>query len=321
MKLSGLRYAVGVGALIVLAGCGGSSSQVGVPVALPQHESASALLVHGHSWMAPEARNEDLLYLSNVHAQSVDVYSYPRGTLVGSLTGFGKPRSECSDAAGDVWIADVGGLDVIEFPHGGTAPIVALNTAGPPMGCAVDPVSGDLAVTGGTNGIVLSVFRHTVRGGWLGPSKFSATNMHGAFCGYDAQGNLFLDEQSGKGAVRFAELSHHGRVLKAVTLSQNVVAPGQVQWDGTNLAVGDAGVSPAVIYQFAMSGGTGTESGSTTLDGTKSVRQFWIQGRTVVAPDPNNGVVDFFSYPAGGSPSATIAARAYGAAVSLAPDH
>ncbi len=321
MKLSGLRYVIGVGALIVLAGCGGASSQVGMPGALPQPESVSALPLQGHSWMAPAAKNEDLLYLSNVRGQSVDVYSYPQGVLVGSLTGFGKPRSECSDAAGNVWIADVGGLDVIEFPHGSTTPIVALDTAGPPMGCSVDPVSGNLAVTGGTNGIVLSVFRHTARGGWLGPAKFSATNMRGEFCGYDAQGNLFVDEASGKGAFRFAELSYHGRVLKSVTLGQNIVAPGQVQWDGTNLAVGDAGVSPAVIYQFAMSGSMGTETGSTTLGGTKSVREFWIQGGTVVAPDPNSGVVDFFNYPAGGSPAATIAARAYGAAVSLAPAH
>ena len=177
MNLPGLRYAAGCVAFVVLAGCAGLPSQSGVPAAVPQRAVDGTHLAAGRSWMAAEAKSEDLLYVTNVRAQAVDVYAYPQGKLVGKLTGFGQPRSECADGAGDVWIADAGGFDVIEYSHAGVKPIVALNTAGSPQGCSVDPVTGNLAVTGGTNGIVLSVFRRTVHGGWQGPAKYTATNM------------------------------------------------------------------------------------------------------------------------------------------------
>ena len=92
-----------------------------------------------------------------------------------------------------------------------------------------------------------------------------------------------------------------------------------MQWDGTYVAVGDAAASPSVLYQFSISGGAGTEAGSTTLGNTTTVRQFWIQGGTIVAPDLGGHDVGLFNYPAGGSPGNTIAGvSAYGATVSLA---
>lgn len=39
--------------------------------------------------MLPEAKNEDLLYVSNVY--TITVYSYPKGKLVGTLDNFYKP--------------------------------------------------------------------------------------------------------------------------------------------------------------------------------------------------------------------------------------
>jgi hypothetical protein len=73
----------------VLAGCGGSQPPVGAPGAMPQ---TSALATHadlGKSWMAPKAKSDDLLYIA---AGPVDgrvyVYTYPKGRLVGTLTGF-----------------------------------------------------------------------------------------------------------------------------------------------------------------------------------------------------------------------------------------
>jgi hypothetical protein len=318
-RLDLARYAAAwCAASVMFAGCGGSPSQIGPAVAMPQNAIVSRLET-GRSWMAPEAKAEDLLYVSDIRNQTVNVYSYPQGGTVGKLTGFGRPKGECADAAGNVWIADAGGSDVIEYPHGGSNPIVALDTPGSPTGCSVDPLTGNLAVTGGTNGIVLSIYRHTTRGGWRSPVKYAASNIHAAyFCGYDGQGNLFVDGVNG-GQFQFAELSRGGTLLKSITLNQSIAVPAQVQWDGHNVAVGDSGTSPSVIYQFSINGSAGTEIGSTTLDGTKSVRQFWIQGDTVVAPSLNGHDVGLFNYPAGGSPTGTIeGVRAFGAAVSLA---
>jgi hypothetical protein len=90
-----------------------------------------------------------------------------------------------------------------------------------------------------------------------------------------------------------------------------------VQWDGSNLAVGDSAATPSVIYQLSVSGSTATSVGTTTLDGTKSVRQFWIQGSQVVGPD-FGAAVGIWKYPDGGKAITTITGvRGYGAAVSL----
>jgi hypothetical protein len=77
MKRFGLgTYALsGCVAVALLAGCGGSQLPTGAPGAMPQ---TSALAMHadrGKSWMLPEAKSEDLLYVSNL--QNVKVYSYP----------------------------------------------------------------------------------------------------------------------------------------------------------------------------------------------------------------------------------------------------
>ncbi len=317
-RLDLARYAAGCcAASVAFAGCGGSPSQT-VP-AVPMARSAVARPETSRSWMAPRATRMDLLYVSDVRKQTVDVYSYPQGAIVGKLSGFGRPKGECADRTGNVWIADAGGSDVIEYPHGASKPIAALDTPGSPTGCSVDPLTGNLAVTGGTNGIVLSIYRRTARGGWRQPVKYSASHIRAAyFCGYDDQGNLFIDGE-GDGGFQFAELPRGDTAFKPVTLNQTIAVPAQVQWDGHNIAVGDSGIKPSVIYQFSISGGAGTEVGSTTLAGTKSVRQFWIAGSTVVAPDVGGQHVGLFNYPAGGSPSSIIAAsHAFGAAVSLA---
>ena len=51
------------------------------------------------SWMLPEAKSEDLLYVANVY--TITVYSYPKGKLVGTLKDFYKPYGECVDKIGE----------------------------------------------------------------------------------------------------------------------------------------------------------------------------------------------------------------------------
>ncbi|MGB8907824.1 MAG: hypothetical protein WCC84_03655 [Candidatus Cybelea sp.] len=51
---------------------------------------------HRTSWMAPDARRKDLLYISD-ETGDVYVFSYPRGELKGTLTGFADPQGECVD--------------------------------------------------------------------------------------------------------------------------------------------------------------------------------------------------------------------------------
>jgi hypothetical protein len=316
-----IRCAIGgYVAVAVLSGCGGSQSPVVPAVHIDHRVASTGRSDAGRSWMASQAKSEDLLYVSNVQTNDVNVYAYPGHRLVGTLTGLGQPRSECVDAAGDVWIADAEGFELVEYAHGGTKPIAALSTPGRPNGCSVDPTTGNLAVSGGINPVVVSIYRYYgAHHSWRYENRYTDAAVRLAyFCGYDSRGNLFIDGVTGR-EFRFAELPHRSATFTNITLSQSIKSPGQVQWDGKHIAVGDSGVSPSVIYQFSVSGSSGTEVGSTTLDGTKSVKQFWIQSKTVIGPDGDNDDVGFWKYPAGGSAAGLIGAvDGYGAAVSAA---
>lgn len=309
------RCALAFCTVLAVAGCSAQTIPAG-----PQAPSSAASR-STPAWMAARAKSSDLLYLSDTATRVVDVFSYPDLRSVGKLTGFGAPRSECADQQGDVWIADVQGYDVVEFPHGDKNPIVALSTSGAPHGCAVDPTTGSLAVTGGVGGVVLSVFRRTKRNKWLDPKEYADSSLRSvAFCGYDAHGNLYVDglDKTKGGTFRLDELPRHATALVNVKVRQKIVGPGQVQWDGSALAIGDTGVTPSVIYQFSVSGSSASRTGSTTLDASMSVRQFWIDGARVIGPDFDSAV-GVWAYPAGGSPVNQIKSlHGYGAAISPA---
>ncbi len=209
------------------------------------------------SRMAARPMAGDLLYLSDVKTDVVYVYSYPQGKLVGTLADFVAPRGECASASGNVWIVDSGTYAVLEYTHGGTSAITALNIEGVPAGCSVDPLTNNVAVTSRGTSVTVTVFRHAHHK-WE-PFHFRDPQMRPVFCGYDAKGNLFVDGL-GKGNVfRLDELVRGGSMLASVAVSQSIKAPGQVQWDGTDLAIGDAGVAPSVVYRFSEGTGGLTE--------------------------------------------------------------
>jgi hypothetical protein len=85
--------------------------------------------------------------------------------------------------------------------------------------------------------------------------------------------------------------------------------------------------SPYTVYQFAINASGAAKVGSTQLNGSANVQQFWIRGGTIVAPDPSRscggsekGCIGIYKYPAGGNAVTTIPlAGALGATVSVAP--
>jgi hypothetical protein len=56
--------------------------------------------------MARGAASQNLLYVSDIGTNSVDIYPYPSGKLVGKLTGFGSVAGLCADKSGDVFVVD-----------------------------------------------------------------------------------------------------------------------------------------------------------------------------------------------------------------------
>jgi hypothetical protein len=279
--------------------------------------------------MAPEARREDLLYVSD-ESGIVYVFSYPGGKLLGMLTGFQGPAGLCSDGAGDVFVTDTPAIAVFEYKHGQKKPTTVIGAFGYPEGCAVDATTGNLAVTNYTNARPLGPGSVSVIA--LTKKRKATTYTDPSFnefffCGYDNKGNLYVDGvNSGTSQSEFAELSKGGSSLKDFTLNANVTYPGGIQWDGKDVAIEDT--LKDVLYRVKIAGSSGTVLGSTHFNGDLStlLTQFWIQGGTIVLPydtlSRDVHRVGFWPYPSGGSPAKVLDPKGnvelFGATVSLA---
>ena len=313
-------------AAVLSAGCSSPSWQSSIP-----DGSSSTIERHAaapRSWMSPEAAGKNLLYVSD-DSGVVYVLTYPDGKLVGTLTGFDGPAGLCSDANGNVFVANTRGEDILEYAHGGKKPIATLLEFSVfPEGCAVDPVSGELAVTNfatapsaGPGNV--AVYQNA-RGN---PTFYSAKGFNQyLFCGFDSKGNLFIDGvDAGTTTALFAELPHGGSSMKNLTVNQTIGFPGGVQWDGNHVAIED--VTKDNVYRVDFSGSKGTVAGTVHLSvPSHLVVQFWLQGSSIIMPFGSNPrtskKVGEWAYPAGGSPSGVLHipgdVELIGATVSLA---
>jgi hypothetical protein len=334
-----LRLSLALGALLAtLSACGG-----GMPVATSAGSSAAARIgpqeltpaqatargltplpvamtaARRGSWMAKGAARSALLYISGEATNAVYVYSYPKPTLVGTLTGFNAPSGECSAKNGDVYILNGGGNTVDVYAHGGTTPIATLDLPGyPGLSCSVDSKSGDFAVgtfyddscTECPGDIVI------FPKGSNTPITYQPTGIIGEppGCAYDNHGDLFCDAYSDKDyKFLLFELPKHSKTLTPISVASSTLKSGPMQWDGEYLAIGSA--AEGTIYQIALSGSTGTVEGTTTLDNTDWVWQSWItgakngkQGTRIIAPTylSSMAYAGYWNYPAGGTATKTI---------------
>jgi hypothetical protein len=308
-------------AAAMLAACGGSQPPIGAPGAMQQSRAVATHTEHAQSWMRQGVSKNDLLYVTDL--QEVRVFSYPRGKYEGTLRGFREAIGTCTDHNGNIYIADLGYSQLFEYAHGGNKRLRAINT-GNPQGCSVDPTSGNLAVTNDATfskagGVAILTKAHGKPKYYRDPDFF-----YYVFCGYDGQGNLFIDgANESTNQTEFAELPKGGSKLVTITLNQKIGSPGGVQWDGQHVVVGD--ITNATVYAFAISGSQGVLAGQTHFNGAKEVVQTWIEGQRIIAPDSvivGGAKVLIYDYPAGGSPVKTISKHVLepqGAVISKAP--
>lgn len=288
----------------ILAACAQSSFAPGMP--------GSTSLARG-AFGAP-AKAQSLLYVADQGTNSVDVYPYPKGNLLQTLTGFASVSSLCADKAGDVFVVDENG-PVDMYAHGGSAPIRQLTTTGAPDGCAVDPVTGNLAVTNQSSYLYGTIAIYPKAKG-KGKQYFNDQVDATFYCAYDDKGNLFIDGWNRSAEPIFLELPKGKSGFKVMKLTKNLQTPSGVQWDGKYIAVGDKGAG--LVYRTAENGKVAQ---TVKLNGAPDVDQFWIQGTTLIAPnDQGGGPVGFYSYPNGGKPTHTLRGplEPIGVAVSVA---
>ncbi len=301
-------------AAVVLSACSSSTAVPRPPSAITipsvsRDAQAGRPPAKGASWMRADTKRGALLYLADYVDSSVRVFTFPKGKLIGTLTGLNHPEGECVDAASNVWIANTGSSQIVEYAHGATKPSATLADPGYfPTGCAIDPKTGDLAVANVLTNMHNLPGNVALYKNASGTPSYYDTRDAGFysvyFIAYDGKGNLFFDGTNGQpsdGSFIYGEVPKNSTNVKIVALdAPSIGFPGNVQWDGKHITVGDQ--DNAVVYQTKGS----KVIGSTPLTGSTDVVGYAISGKTLVGPDTANSDAGFYSYPAGGSPQKTL---------------
>ncbi len=312
--------AFGIAAAIgLLAGCSGGSQSALAPSSgtasgaramvrsgkvspTTVKRSTAGAISHGKSWAVKGAAGNSLLYITNTGNGTVTFYAYHNGTvgaLAGTLTGFSYPGQPCVDKAGNVYIPDYLLSNVQEYAHGGTTPLQVLVPGG--TGCSVDKTTGNLAVANFGLGTV-SVYA----GGTGVPTTYLTTPYADPeYAAYDNAGNLFIEGNAVPGGF-VAELLSGGSTVTNLTLSGFAITfPGNIQWGGTYLLVGDQGTPGtqlSSINQTKVSGTTVTLVNNRVFTGSTDITGYWKRGAPnyahVAASDYGAGTANTYTFPA-----------------------
>ncbi|HEV3092123.1 MAG TPA: hypothetical protein VGX91_11860 [Candidatus Cybelea sp.] len=308
--MHGQRFGLGsVLAAFALAAC---SSGATTPSAGSFTSSPLALYSHGvavrpdhqRSWLHVKRDVSKLLYVSDDSTDDVQVYDYPAGTLVGTLTGFATPGGLCVDPARHIlFVTNTDASNIYVFKFGATSPFEIIPDTGEyPVSCSIDPANGHLAVanyetTGGTAGSI-SIY----------PPPFTTSTVyadpsmkHFYFVGYRPNGRLYADGINTGNTFQLDRF--YALVFATMALTPGITTPGNVQWSGTTLVVGDQ--TGNLFYRYTIAGLTGTAPPASTFTAACDVLQFFINGAgaKIVGPDncgaPPNAYT--YAFPAGGA--------------------
>ncbi|MBV8067256.1 MAG: hypothetical protein JO113_04705 [Candidatus Eremiobacteraeota bacterium] len=333
LKLSARTLSVLVAATLS-AGCGdglqtsAAHNSAGVPAIAGAFHAFAGVRPPGpahpslhKSWVSADARRERrLLFASDSGLDEVDIYSLPGMKLEGQLTGagFNNPQGMCSDTAGDVYVTETNNTEIDEYSHAGSLLARYPDSIGFPIGCAVDPATGNLAVTdivndGSGPGQVLIYSNPSTQ-----PKLVSNPSQYFYyFAGYGPKSSLWVSGMNASGGYMLSRCSASS--CSTIGLSGGTVYyPGAVQWDAVHRSwvVFDQrcrDTTAACSYPVSPNGVLGT---ATTYDSYKGGSDCdLIQGE--IATDRRENVVggDYeycgaaastfnrWAYKAGGSPT------------------
>jgi hypothetical protein len=267
---------------------------------MPQTTAIATHAERGKSWMLPGTSSGDLLYATG-GCEGACVLSYPDLKLVGGIADRG--ISICSDSQGNIFLPR--DTTVTEYAHGGTSPVATLTLPGnASSGCSVDPITNDLAVVFQTQ---VAIFQNE-----QGNPSVYLTHIDARYCTYDADGNLFVNGYGGNSGADYAlaELVSGAPGFAAISVSNSVGGPGQLQWDGQYLAY-QSFDKFGKISRLQISGSSATIVGTTSFKSVQHrVAQSWLYNGQVSFPYNIRGqhvnVISTWKYPKGGKATDTI---------------
>ncbi len=250
----------------------------------------------------------------------VDIFTMPDMALKGTITGFNQPQGECSDNHGNIYVADTQATQVEEYSRTGTLLNTYPDKSGYPVGCAVNPLNGDLAVA---NISGFSTLGHVLV--FTSPSSRPSMVINPAqvsyfFLGYDIHGDLWVDGRDRQ--KNYIVSACGGFVCHTINLSGGkIYFPGAVQWDQKEYSwvLFDqrcGNTTAACSYWVSGSGVLGQAtnyqnySGGAVCDMIQGVVAAYGKRYTagtdyeyIGCPNAGNSSVNRWKYPAGGAPT------------------
>ena len=298
------RQAFRIGlAAALLAGCGGQSATE----LTPMQATARAHRASGSSG--------DLVYA--ITSKGIVVLSYPNWSIVARIRAYRSWYGVCSDPNNGNVFAIRGTNEIEEYAHGGTTPIATIVLpSGYPTACAVDPTTGNLAVTAISTPTELrdSLFIYPQAQG--SPVTYTDKQLPGLISpAYDDVGNLFVSAVNKARGARIAELKVGRTQFTVIKITGYPNAYlRQIQWDGAHLVflVPNGRGYGTTVDQLQIGGKTATIVHSFLLKYCQS-EYFWIDNATssllnfYYPPKTNNNyAVARWEYPFGGKPLSKI---------------
>jgi hypothetical protein len=292
------------------------------------------------------------LYVSDLVNNEVQVYSYANG-FVGAekalLFGFNGPDGICtgkSKAQGTmgknvVWIVNNGGSQIWGYQYGQDSPTYIVNVFDPdpgyiPVGCSLDPKTGDLAVTditstvGGPGNVAIFTPQDQSISNSPPSKVLLAGNIFNYYwLGWDGKGDLFVDGLDNSGVVpEFAEFAGPNFVSTPITicgpsptcppLNPNppgvITFPGSIQYDSETTwmsfgSQGNGATTHSIQYEFQIVGNqafekrhTGMYMVSPPYNTFQDVVEYNLDVKTdrLFAPDDTNLVESLYQHTDGG---------------------
>lgn len=284
-KRGALVFAVLLSAA-VSSGCGGAQPPTQIPQTLATVQTVR------------EPKAHTLLYIADYYPTALEEYSYPKAKYKKSFTAdLDEPQGTCSGAKGDFWVVNSGNNEILGYKHGASKPWATLTeTNGSEIGCAQDSVTGNLAVAILSTGDVL-VYPNASGT----PTTYSTPLSKALYVTYDNDGDLFVD---GYTTSNFAlvELPKGSGTFITISLNVNFGYASPIEYVAPYLVLGAANSDD--MYQFSISGSSGTEANGFHLTGSGDLVAFQVSGDEVAAIGARSS--GLWKYPAGGQPIVTI---------------
>ena len=150
------------------------------------------------------------------------------------------PYGQCVDRSGNVWIAEADGFTIVAYPYASKKPLKRLQTAGYPIGCAVNGANGDLAVSNFTGKSAAGTVQI-----WKGaaghPTTYKSSTLYYLWPPEDDdKGEVVVEGRLRMGTYSVAELAKGGRTLRDVAMpGATIDYAGATLWDGKYLGFTD----------------------------------------------------------------------------------